>query len=189
VISQRLSRSKCTQGGIRGAYCKQANIISITRHQPKRFSVTREWQRVRAAVHVSGKARPVRYRRENLQDGRFLPADEFLAAAKNPEIIHDLAPQARLSKVSFPRHVSLPRHRAANELAAQDDAEISRTEWSQITRQGPDKRTKRWTPVTFGNHPASLVERETPNARTALVCGLSSENRLRKGMPLAMRPR
>src|ERR1700723_1890753 len=29
-----------------------------------------------------------------LQDGKFMTAEEFLAAAKNPEIVHNLAPQA-----------------------------------------------------------------------------------------------
>jgi len=73
-----------------------------------------------------------------LQDGKFLPADEFLAAAKNPEIIHDLAPQAKtLEGFLFPATYHLPRHPAANELAAQMTQKF-REEWSLITPPGPD---------------------------------------------------
>src|SRR5260370_18026409 len=70
-----------------------------------------------------------------LQDGKFMTAEEFLAAAKNPEMIHDLAPQAKtLEGFLFPATYHLPLHPAANELAAQM-AQKFREEWSQIAPQ------------------------------------------------------
>src|SRR5215469_13300423 len=68
-----------------------------------------------------------------LQDANLVKADEFLAAAKNPEMVHDLAPQAKtLEGFLFPATYNLPRHPAANELAAQMVQKF-REEWSQIT--------------------------------------------------------
>jgi peptidoglycan lytic transglycosylase G len=124
-----------------------------------------------------------------LQDGKFLPADEFLAAAKNPEIIHDLAPQAKtLEGFLFPATYHLPRHPAANELAAQMTQKF-REEWSQITPPGPDKTGQALgRPLLSTITLASLVERETPKPdERPLVAGVF-ENRLRKGMPLQCDP-
>src|SRR3989442_4107411 len=124
-----------------------------------------------------------------LQDGRFLPADEFLAAAKNPEIIHDLAPQAKtLEGFLFPATYHLPRHPAANELAAQMTQKF-REEWSQITPPGPDKTGQALgRPLLSTITLASLVERETPKPdERPLVAGVF-ENRLPKNMPLQSDP-
>jgi UPF0755 protein len=75
----------------------------------------------------------------NLEDGKFIPADEFLAAAKNPEIVRDLAPQAKtLEGFLFPATYQLPRHPAANELAAQMVRKF-REQWSQIAPGDSDK--------------------------------------------------
>jgi UPF0755 protein len=126
-----------------------------------------------------------------LQDGKFLTADEFLAAAKNPETIRDLAPRAKtLEGFLFPATYQLPRHPAANELAAQMTQKF-REEWAKIAPPAaiPDK-----TGLAHG-HPllstitlASLVERETPKPEERpLVAGIF-ENRMRKGMLLQCDP-
>jgi UPF0755 protein len=124
-----------------------------------------------------------------LQDGKFVPADEFIAAAKNAEIIHDLAPQAKtLEGFLFPATYHLPRHPAANELAAQMTQKF-REEWSQIAppssdQAGPSQGRPLLSTITL----ASLVERETPKPEERpLVAGVF-ENRLRKGMLLQCDP-
>src|ERR1700739_5053080 len=98
-----------------------------------------------------------------LQDGKFMAAQEFLAAAKNPEMIHDLAPQAKtLEGFLFPATYHLPRHPAANELAAKMTQKF-REEWSQITPPDPDKTGQALgRPLLSTITVASLVERETP---------------------------
>jgi UPF0755 protein len=124
-----------------------------------------------------------------LGDAKFLAADEFLAAAKNPEIIHDLAPQAKtLEGFLFPATYHLPRHPAANELAAQMTQKF-REEWLQITPASADKTGQaQGRPVLSTITLASLVERETPKPdERPLVAGVF-ENRLRRGMPLQCDP-
>jgi UPF0755 protein len=124
-----------------------------------------------------------------LQDAKFLQADEFLAAAKNPEIIHDLAPQAKtLEGFLFPATYNLPRHPAANELAAQMTQKF-REEWSQIMPHSADKTGEaQGHPLLSTITLASLVERETPKPEERpLVAGVF-ENRLKKGMFLQCDP-
>lgn len=124
-----------------------------------------------------------------LQDGKFLNADEFLAAAKNPEIIHDLAPQARtLEGFLFPATYQLPRHPAANELVAEMTQKF-RDEWSNISPLGADKTgLAHGRPLLSAITLASLVERETPKPdERSLVAGVF-ENRLKKGMLLQCDP-
>jgi len=124
-----------------------------------------------------------------LENGKFLAADEFLTAAKNPELIHDLAPAAKtLEGFLFPATYHLPRHIAANELAAQMTQKF-REEWSQITPPAPDKTGQALgRPLLSTITLASLVERETPKPdERPLVAGVF-ENRLRKGMPLQCDP-
>jgi UPF0755 protein len=124
-----------------------------------------------------------------LQDAKLMPADEFLGAARNPEIIHDLAPQAKtLEGFLFPATYNLPRHPAANELVAQMTQKF-REEWSRIMPPGQDKAgTAQGRPLLSTITLASLVERETPKPEERpLVAGVF-ENRLRKGMLLQCDP-
>jgi len=125
----------------------------------------------------------------DLENGKFVRAEDFLAAAKNPEIVRDLAPQAKtLEGFLFPATYQLPRHPAANELAARMVQKF-REEWSQVAPADSDK-----TGAAHG-HPlistitlASLVERETPKPdERPLVAGVF-ENRLKKGMLLQCDP-
>jgi len=87
------------------------------------------------------------------------------------------APQAKtLEGFLFPATYHLPRHPAANELAAQMTQKF-REEWSQIMHQVRTKPDKRWDarcfrPITV----ASLVERRNAEARrTAAGCGCLRE--------------
>jgi UPF0755 protein len=124
-----------------------------------------------------------------LQEAKLLPADEFLDAAKNPEIIRDLAPHAQtLEGFLFPATYNLPRHPAANELAAQMTQKF-RDEWSQIAASNPGQTGEaHGHPILSTVTLASLVERETPKPdERPLVAGVF-ENRLRKGMLLQCDP-
>jgi UPF0755 protein len=127
-----------------------------------------------------------------LEDGKFLTAAEFLAAAKNPEIINDLAPHAKtLEGFLFPATYYLSRHPAANELAAEMTQKF-REEWSKIVPPGMELADKtgeaRGRPLLSTITLASLVERETPKPdERPLVAGVF-ENRLKKGMLLQCDP-
>ncbi|HET8967764.1 MAG TPA: endolytic transglycosylase MltG [Candidatus Acidoferrum sp.] len=124
-----------------------------------------------------------------LEAGKFMSAEEFLTAAKNPELIHDLAPQAKtLEGFLFPATYQLARHPVAKELVAQMTQKF-REQWSQIDAAKADP-----TGVGHG-HPllstvtlASLVERETPKPEERLLVAGVFENRLKKGMLLQCDP-
>src|ERR1700747_1836710 len=126
-----------------------------------------------------------------LQDGKFMTAEEFLAAAKNPEVVHDLAPQAKtLEGFLFPATYQLPRHPAANELAAQMTQKF-RQEWSQIAPAGSqsDKTGQSsGRPLLSTITLASLVEGETPKPEERPIVAGVFENRLKKGMLLQCDP-
>src|SRR6201993_4729134 len=68
----------------------------------------------------------------DLEAGKFMNAAEFLTAAKNPEFIHDLAPDAKsLEGFLYPATYNLPRRPAANELTAEMVKKF-KEEWSRI---------------------------------------------------------
>jgi len=124
-----------------------------------------------------------------LEAAKFLLADDFLSAAKNAEIIRDLAPHAQTTEgFLFPATYHLPRHPAANELVAQMTQKF-REQWAQIDPAKNDP-----TGEAHG-HPllsvvtlASLVERETPKPEERLLVAGVFENRLKKGMLLQCDP-
>lgn len=122
-----------------------------------------------------------------LEAGQFVTADEFLEAAKNPELIRGIAPQAKtLEGFLYPATYHLPRHPAANELAAEMVKRFRET-WAnalQASGGGAGPAPSVTSVVTL----ASLVERETPKPEERpLVAGVF-ENRLRLGMPLQCDP-
>jgi UPF0755 protein len=124
-----------------------------------------------------------------LQDGKFMTADEFLAAARNPEIIHDLAPQAKsLEGFLFPATYHLPRHPAAHELVAEMTQKF-REEWSQIAPASSDRAGQSMGhPLLSTITLASLVEGETPKPEERPIVAGVFENRLKKGMLLQCDP-
>jgi UPF0755 protein len=124
-----------------------------------------------------------------LGEAKFVTAEDFLTAAKNPEIIRDLAPHAKtLEGFLFPATYHLPRHPAANELAAEMTQRF-REQWSKIAAANPDKTGEaRGHPILSTVTLASLVERETPKPdERPLVAGVF-ENRLKKDMLLQCDP-
>jgi UPF0755 protein len=115
----------------------------------------------------------------------FTTRDDFLAAARDPEAIRDLAPSAAsLEGFLFPATYGFPRHLSGREMV---DTMVKRfrQEWATISAQpsAPPEHSLGQT-VTL----ASLVERETPKPdERPLVAGVFA-NRLRLRVPLQCDP-
>jgi UPF0755 protein len=122
-----------------------------------------------------------------LEAAKFLPAEDFLRAAKDPSGIKDLAPYAKtLEGFLFPATYQLPRHPVATELAAKMVQKF-REQWRTISASDPAPASVS-RPTLAAVTLASLVERETPKPdERPLVAGVF-ENRLHKGMPLQCDP-
>jgi UPF0755 protein len=121
-----------------------------------------------------------------LEAGKFMSANEFLTAARNPELIRDMSPNAKsLEGYLYPATYNLPRHPVANELTAQMVKKF-KEEWNRIASAQPIAPS-----AAISGHIvtlASLVERETPKPdERPLVAGVF-ENRLSKGMRLQCDP-
>lgn len=125
-----------------------------------------------------------------LEAAKFMMADEFLKAASDPTMVRDIAPHAQsLEGFLYPATYNLPRHPAANELAAQMVARF-KNEWKQIAESAASDKsmTADGKPLVSVVTLASLVERETPKPdERPLVAGVF-ENRLRLHMPLQCDP-
>src|SRR5215475_14515094 len=124
---------------------------------------------------------------QDLEGAKFMPADDFLRAAKDPSRIKDLAPYAKtLEGFLFPATYQLPRHPIATDLAAQMVQKF-REQWRAISVSDPAPASAA-RPTLSVVTLASLVERETPKPdERPLVAGVF-ENRLHKGMPLQCDP-
>jgi UPF0755 protein len=122
----------------------------------------------------------------DLEAGKFMAASEFLTAAKNPELIHDLAPNAKtLEGFLYPATYNLPRHPVGNELTSEMVKKF-KEEWARMRSSVQIAPASGLTEqvVTL----ASLVERETPKPEERpLVAGVF-ENRLGKNMRLQCDP-
>src|SRR5437899_8630800 len=125
-----------------------------------------------------------------LQEGKFMPAADFVYAAGDPSLIRDFAPGAQtLEGFLFPATYELPRHPAASELTAEMVHKF-KEEWKRLA--GPIVGG----PADEGDHRAanrivtlaSLVERETPKPEERPLVAGAFENRLRKGMALKCDP-
>ncbi|HUI74057.1 MAG TPA: endolytic transglycosylase MltG [Candidatus Acidoferrum sp.] len=124
-----------------------------------------------------------------LEAGNFMSAEDFLQAASNPELIRDIAPDAKtLEGFLYPATYHLPRHPVPVELTSLMVQKF-KEEWGQIADPGPDQTgLTNGQPVLSVVTLASLVERETPKQDERYLVAGVFENRLRKGMLLQCDP-
>ncbi|HEX6894088.1 MAG TPA: endolytic transglycosylase MltG, partial [Bryobacteraceae bacterium] len=112
----------------------------------------------------------------------FLKPDDFLKAARDPSVIHDLAPQApSLEGYLFPSTYRLTRNTTARDLC-QMMTDQFRKQWRQLSKSGQD------SPVSDTVTLASLVEKETAVPAERPLVASVFQNRLHLGMPLDCDP-
>jgi UPF0755 protein len=114
----------------------------------------------------------------------FLNREEFLAAARDPSPIRDIAPDApSLEGFLFPATYEFPRHMAGKDMTAAMLKKF-RQEWLTLPPEGKTQHQSVQNIVTL----ASLVERETPRPEERPHVAGVFENRLRIGQPLQCDP-
>ncbi|HWX37924.1 MAG TPA: endolytic transglycosylase MltG [Candidatus Sulfotelmatobacter sp.] len=114
----------------------------------------------------------------------FLTRAEFLAAARDPSAVRDIAPNTpSLEGFLFPATYEFPRHMTGKEMT---DAMLRkfRQAWTNLAPSGSAPRQSVQEIVTL----ASLVERETPLPEERPRVAAVFENRLRIGQPLQCDP-
>jgi UPF0755 protein len=114
----------------------------------------------------------------------FLSREDFLAAARNPSPIRDLAPGApSLEGFLFPATYEFPRHMTGRDMT---EAMVKkfRQEWTSLLSADPPAQNRAQDVVTL----ASLVERETPRPEERPHVAGVFTNRLRIGQPLQCDP-
>ncbi len=127
----------------------------------------------------------------DLEAEKLMTADEFLAAAQNPELIRDIAPHAKtLEGFLFPATYFLPRHPTPTDVTAEMVHKF-KVEWQRIAPTESQRDTtglEHGRPVASVVTLASLVERETPKPEERPLVAGAFENRLRKNIPLQCDP-
>lgn len=114
----------------------------------------------------------------------FLSREEFLAAARDPSPIRDIAPGAStLEGFLFPATYELPRHISGKDLT-DEMVRRFRQIWVTLPPADPPAHRSMQDIVTL----ASLVERETPRPEERPHVAGVFENRLRIGEPLQCDP-
>jgi len=114
----------------------------------------------------------------------FLSRDEFLAAARDPSSVYDIAPNApSLEGFLFPATYEFPRHMTGKDMTAAMVKKF-RQEWLAMAAVGTPSHRSAQEIVTL----ASLVERETPRPEERPHVAGVFENRLRIGQPLQCDP-
>jgi UPF0755 protein len=114
----------------------------------------------------------------------FLSRNEFLAAARDPSSVHDIAPNApSLEGFLFPATYEFPRHMTGKDMTAAMVKKF-RHEWQTMTTTSAPPHRSAQEIVTL----ASLVERETPRPEERPHVAGVFENRLRIGQPLQCDP-
>jgi UPF0755 protein len=114
----------------------------------------------------------------------FLTRDEFLAAARDPSPVRDIAPDApSLEGFLFPATYEFPRHMTGKEMTAAMLKKF-RQEWLTLPVAGAPPNHSVQEIVTL----ASLVERETPRPEERPHVAGVFENRLHIGQPLQCDP-
>ena len=128
---------------------------------------------------------------QDLETEKLMTADDFLAAAQNPDLIRDIAPHAKtLEGFLFPATYFLPRHPAASDVTAEMVHKF-KEEWQRIAPPESKQDTtglEHGRPVASIVTLASLVERETPKPEERPLVAGAFENRLRKNIPLQCDP-
>jgi UPF0755 protein len=114
----------------------------------------------------------------------FLARDEFLAAARDPSPIRDIAVNApSLEGFLFPATYEFPRHVSGKDMTAAMVKKF-RQQWQTLPTAGAPPGKSIQEIVTL----ASLVERETPRPEERPHVAGVFENRLRRGQPLQCDP-
>jgi len=128
---------------------------------------------------------------QDLETEKLMTADDFLAAAQNPDLIRGIAPHAKtLEGFLFPATYFLPRHPAASDVTAEMVHKF-KEEWQRIAPPESKQDTtglEHGRPVASVVTLASLVERETPKPEERPLVAGAFENRLRKNIPLQCDP-
>lgn len=142
---------------------------------------------------------------KELEKGKLLTREEFLAAASDPALIRDIAPDApTLEGFLFPATYHLSRHPAATELTAEMVRKF-KEEWAAVQAGSTPENATASAAAQAGNTPdkvsiadtrpllavvtlASLVERETPRREERPLVAGAFSNRLAKGMALQCDP-
>ncbi len=128
---------------------------------------------------------------QDLESEKLMTAEEFMAAAQNPELIRDIAPHAKtLEGYLFPATYFLPRHPAPADLTAEMVHKF-KEEWQRIVpaeSKNDKSGLEHGRPVASIVTLASLVERETPKPEERPLVAGAFENRLRKNIPLQCDP-
>ena len=113
-----------------------------------------------------------------------LTREEFLAAARDPSQIRDLAPGApSLEGFLFPATYEFPRHMTGRDMTAAMVKKF-RQQWQSVATAGTPAQRSVQEIVTL----ASLVERETPRPEERPHVAGVFENRLRVGQMLQCDP-
>jgi UPF0755 protein len=127
----------------------------------------------------------------DLESQKLMTANEFLAAAQNPDLIRDIAPRAKtLEGFLFPATYFLPRHPTPTDLTAEMVRKF-KEEWQRIAPPESKRDTtglEHGRPLASVVTLASLVERETPKPEERPLVAGAFENRLRQNMPLQCDP-
>lgn len=111
--------------------------------------------------------------------------EDFLAAARDPGPVRDLAPNAPSAEgFLFPATYGFPRHLAGKEIV---EAMVKRfrQEWTALAAEPSDPAER---PLQETLTLASLVERETPKPEERPVVAGVFTNRLQRKMPLQCDP-
>ena len=115
----------------------------------------------------------------------FTTRDDFLAAAGNPALIRDLAPNApSLEGFLFPATYEFPRHPTGEQMVTAMVAHF-RQQWAAISAAQPNLSGLGIEQVVTL---ASLVERETPKAEERPMVAGVFVNRLNRHVPLQCDP-
>jgi UPF0755 protein len=119
-----------------------------------------------------------------VQKEDFTSREDFLAAARNPKLIEDLAPGARnLEGFLFPATYEFPRHPTGEQIVETMVAHF-RQQWAGLAAQPNLSGLPVEQLVTL----ASLVERETPKPEERPLVASVFLNRLHRHVPLQCDP-